>query len=145
MFRRILFYTDFSREAAAAFEYALGIAGACGTEELVLFHVIPEPEAQFWRTYIYELPDVDQKAKHDIDERFHADYLSRVPSTLATRIRVVIGSDDAAILQAVKDEKADLLILCRKGHGKAPSLFFGDSVKTAVHKAPCPVLVVPEP
>lgn len=145
MFKRVLFYTDFSPEAAAAFDYALGIAEACGTEELVLFHVIPEPEAQFWRTYIYELPDVDEKAKKDIDERFRADYLSRVPPGLAARIRVVVGSDDAAILQAVKDEEADLLIMCRKGHGKAPSILFGDSVKTAVHKAHCPVLVVPEP
>ena len=34
-----------------------------------MFHVIPEPDAQFWKSYIYEVDDVDNKAKQDIDRK----------------------------------------------------------------------------
>ena len=34
---------------------------------LTLLHVIPEPDAQFWKGYIYEVGDMDAKARADID------------------------------------------------------------------------------
>ena len=63
IFQRILFCTDFSRNADLAFSFALDLARRTPGTLLYLLHVIPEPEAQFWKTYLYEVeefaPDED--------------------------------------------------------------------------------------
>ncbi len=143
LFKRILFCTDFSADAAAAFRYALDLCRVSADAELTIFHVIPEPDAQFWRTYIYELDKVDEKAKRDIDKQLQADYLCRIPEGMRVKTKIAIGAEDEMVLQAIKEEGTDLLVMVRPGHGKPPGIFFGDRVKTAVHKARCPVLVIP--
>ena len=64
---RVLYCTDFSENASRAFAYALEAAALRKGSELHLIHVIPEPDAQFWKSYIYDAEgDVDEKAKKDI-------------------------------------------------------------------------------
>ena len=60
-FQRILFCTDFSEHADLAFDFAVDAAKRRPGCTLYLLHVIPEPEAQFWKTYIYEVDGVDTK------------------------------------------------------------------------------------
>ncbi len=68
--KNILFCTDFSANAALAFDYAIDAAARREGSLLYLLHVIPEPESQFWRTYIYDADfNVDEKAKRDLDEK----------------------------------------------------------------------------
>ncbi len=143
LFKRILFCTDFSQEAADAFGYAVALAAAAPDAGIILFHVIPEPDAQFWKTYIYELDKIDEKAKKDIDRQFEQDYLSKAPPGLNITTRVAIGAAGEQILSAIGEVSADLVILGRRRHAGGPSFFPGDSVKTVVNKAACPVLVVP--
>ena len=52
--KKILCCTDFSENADLAFSYALDAALHYPGSILYLLHVIPEPESQFWRTYIYD-------------------------------------------------------------------------------------------
>jgi len=143
VFSKILFCTDFSRESAAAFSYALEICAACEQAELVLLHVIPEPDAQFWKTYIYELDEVDVKAKEDIDRQFEEDYLSRVPENMHISTRVAVGNAGQQVISIVENEKIDLVIMGRK-RKKLSGVFFGDNAKTTLQKAGCPILVIPE-
>ena len=79
-YQRILFCTDFSENAGFAFDYAVDAAVRRPGSTLYLFHVVPEPDAQFWKTYIYEVEGVDEKAKHDIDAKVAEQYLPRVPA-----------------------------------------------------------------
>ena len=79
IFKKILFCTDFSENSDAAFYYALNIAEGNPGSELIILHIIPEPDAQFWKSYIYEVDDVDEKAKSDIDEKIREAYLSQIP------------------------------------------------------------------
>ena len=58
-YKRILFCTDFSDNADRAFAYAIDAAVRRPGCTFYLLHVIPEPDAQFWRTYIYEVEGVD--------------------------------------------------------------------------------------
>ena len=74
-YKRILFCTDFSENANFAFDFALDSAVRRPGCILYLLHVIPEPEAQFWKTYLYEVDDIDAKAKQDIDEKIARSYL----------------------------------------------------------------------
>ena len=90
-YRRILFCTDFSKNADFAFEYAVDAALRNTGCTLCLMHVIPEPDAQFWKGYIYELGDMDAKARADIDHKIDSVYRSRVPEKVDFKVEMRIG------------------------------------------------------
>ena len=141
-FRRILFCTDFSANADFAFSFALDAATRRPGCELYLLHVIPETEAQFWKTYIYEVEDVDNKARHDVDERLDT-YRSRLPENVALQVEIRIGKDDQEILACAREKNIDLIVMGRQGHGALPKALFGNVTEKVVRKADCAVLVVP--
>jgi nucleotide-binding universal stress UspA family protein len=141
-FRRILFCTDFSENADLAFDFALDAASRRPNSELHLLHVIPEAQAQFWKTYIYEVDDVDGKAKRDVDERIAA-YQSRVPENLTLEVAIRIGNDHQEILAFARENKIDLIVMGRQGRGSLQKALFGNVTEKVVRKADCAVLVVP--
>ncbi len=143
-FKRILFCTDFSGNADAAFDFALDEASRSPDSKLFLFHVIPEPEAQFWKTYLYEVDDVDNKARTDIDAKIQKDYISRLPQGMDMEIDIRPGSDHAEILDFANEKKVDLIIIGRHGRSTFGKLFFGNVTEKIVRKANCAVLIIPE-
>jgi len=144
-YRRVLFCTDFSANADHAFAFALDAAARRPGCALTILHVIPEPEAQFWKTYIYELDGVDEKARRDIDDRMAEAYLSRVPAGVVVDVEVRIGRDYVEILDCASRREADLIVLGRHGRSGIGDLLFGGVADKVTRKAPCPVLVVPPP
>ena len=140
---KILFCTDFSPNADFAFGYALRAARTAGEETtLFLLHVIPEPEAQFWKTYVYEVENADEKAQHDIDARIEA-YRVKVPAGVAFKPVYRVGRDEAEILAFAEEETVDLIVMGRQGKGEFQKVFFGNVTEKVARKAPCPVLIVP--
>lgn len=144
-YQRILFCTDFSENAAHAFTYALDAAVRRPGCQLYLLHVIPEPEAQFWKTYIYEVEDVDAKAKADIDEKIREEYQSRVHESITFQRVMKVGKDYQVILDFAREQRVDLIVLGRHGHSALEKVLFGNVTEKVVRKADCPVLVVPMP
>lgn len=140
----ILFCTDFSKNADLAFEFAVGAATRHVGATLYLLHVIPEPEAQFWKTYVYEIPDVDKKARQDIDDKIRETYLSRIPDSLTLQVEVRIGREAAEIVTFAKEHKVDLIILGRQGNSPLGKFLFGNVTQKVIRKSHCPVLVVPD-
>jgi nucleotide-binding universal stress UspA family protein len=51
-FKRILFCTDFSESADAAFDFAVDAAARRPGSVLYVLHVIHEVDAQFWKSYL---------------------------------------------------------------------------------------------
>ena len=144
-YRRILFCTDFSATADHAFTYALDAAVRRPGSVLYLLHVIPEPEAQFWKTYLYEVDGIDDKARQDIDAKIAADYLPRVPAGQAFEVAVRIGKEYVQILDFARASHVDAIIMGRSGKTSAVGkIFFGNVIERVVRHADCPVLVVPE-
>jgi nucleotide-binding universal stress UspA family protein len=142
-YRNILFCTDFSENASFAFDAAVDAAlrnAGCG---LTLLHVIPEPDAQFWKGYIYEAGDVDAKARADIDRMIDTEYRSRVPAGVRFQVEVRIGEAARAILEYAQEQNVDLIILGRQGRGTLTQWLLGNVSSKVAHKARCPVLVVP--
>ena len=90
-FHKILFCTDFSQNADFAFQYALKLVRQNPDSTLFLLHVVPESEAQFWKGYIYEVEDVDQKAKQDIEERLDRTYRPKIPAEIAFQTEFRVG------------------------------------------------------
>ena len=145
IFKKIIFAADFSESSQKAFGYALNIAEGNPGCVLVLLHVIPEPDAQFWKTYIYETDKIDEKAKVDIDEKIRQAYLSRIPAGIPHTVKMAVGSVGAAILEAAEAEGADLIILGRGRESSSvlQSRFLGNITGKIARKAPCPVMIVP--
>lgn len=143
IFRKILFCTDFSANADTAFNYALNIAEGNPESEIVIHHVIPEPDAQFWKSYIYELDEIDTKAKADIDAKVSKAYVSRIPAGVRFSVRMDVGRVNQKILEAASDCGADLIIIGRQGSSKLKTLFYGNTAGYVARKTACPVMIIP--
>ncbi len=142
-YRKILFCTDFSPNADDAFEHALAAVRSSPEAIFFLLHVIPEPEAQFWKTYLYEVEGIDGKAKQDIDRKIDETYQRRLPADLTMQRIILIGRPQDAILQLARDNAVDLIVLGRQGHSSWGKVLFGNVSEAIVRKAECAVLVVP--
>jgi nucleotide-binding universal stress UspA family protein len=144
IFRKIVFAADFSAASQKAFSYALNIAAGNPGCELVILHVVPEPDAQFWKTYIYEVDKIDEKAKADIDEKVRQAYLSQIPAEIPYSIKMAVGNVANAILETAGAENAGLVILGREGSSVLQSHFLGNITEKIARKAPCPVMIIPK-
>jgi nucleotide-binding universal stress UspA family protein len=142
-FKRILFCTDFSESADAAFEFALDATVRRPGSTLTLLHVIHEPDAQFWKSYLSEVDNIDADAKKAIDEKVAAAYLSRLPASVEMKVEFRIGPDAATILEFAKATQIDLIVLGRHGHSSVGKTLFGSVAEKIVRKADCAVLVIP--
>lgn len=143
LFKRIAFCTDFSPNADFAFDFAVDAAKRRPGCILYLLHVIPEPDAQFWKTYIYEVDGVDEKARQDIDAKVDRDYRPRIPPGVDFRVEFRIGRDYMKILEFAEQNSVDLIIIGRQGHSALGTMLFGRVTEKVARKAPCPVLVIP--
>ena len=144
--KRILFCTDFSPNASLAFDYAIDAAIRRPGCMLYLLHVIPAPDAQYWKTYLREDGiDVNQKAKDDIDAKINAEYRPRVPADVNFTTVFRIGKAYVEIIDFAKTVDANLIVLGRQGGSAIESLFFGTVAEKVVKRAKCPVLVIPLP
>jgi len=144
MFKKILFCTDLNSDSMSAFHYALNIAEGNQGSEIMILHVIPEPDAQFWKSYLYEVADVDIKAEHDIDSKISDAYLRNIPESIPSSIRTVTGNAGEQILEISRTENINLIIIGRGRGSNIINRLLGDVIKRLIHKAQCPVLVVPE-
>ncbi|HEY9173333.1 MAG TPA: universal stress protein [Verrucomicrobiae bacterium] len=142
-FKHILFCTDFSESADAAFAFALDAVVRRPGSTLTLLHVIHEPDAQFWKSYIAEVDNVDADAKRAIDAKVAAAYRSRLPAGVEMKTEFRIGPDAATILEFAQANQADLIVLGRHGHGGVGKALFGSVAEKIVRKAHCAVMVVP--
>lgn len=142
-YRKILFCTDFSENANFAFDFAIDAALRNKGCTLWLLHVIPEPDAQFWKGYVYEVGDVDAKARADIDYALDTDYRPRVPDGVAFQVEMLIGDAARTILDFAEQQGADLIVMGRQGRGAIAQWLLGNVAGKVARKALCPVLVVP--
>jgi len=141
-YQKILFCTDFSENARIAFQQAVK-ATSHQDSEICLLHVIPEPDAQFWKGYIYEVGDMDSKAHNDIDKAINEQYRPFVPDGVTFRVEVKIGEVARSILDFISEYEADLVVIGRQGHGAITRWLLGNVTEKVVRKSDCPVLVVP--
>jgi nucleotide-binding universal stress UspA family protein len=143
--QKILFCTDFAEDANDAFDVAISTAQAFNLNTIHLLHTIPEPDAQYWKSYIYEVDEnVDSKAKHDVDEKIKESYMSKLPDNVKLQVNVKIGKDYMAILEFAQENNIDMLIIGKSTRSSFQSSWLGDAIKKIVRKAPCPVLIVPQ-
>jgi nucleotide-binding universal stress UspA family protein len=147
-FRSIVACIDFSEASQNAMEYASELASEEGAELQVL-HVHYPP----WMkpTHVqYDLQTFEDKAYRD-------EYHSLLTSNFETFVSPVhdhfpnIGfkkeiiehpTVSYAIVQYLRDTKADLAVIASQGHSKIHDMFLGSTVERIIQESPCSVLTV---
>jgi len=143
LFKNVLFCTNFSENADYAFDYVLSLMKNWPESKLHILHVIPEPDAQFWKTYLYEIEDVDKKAKSDIAEKIHESYLSRAPEGMDVEVVIRIGKDYYEILEYSKEAEIDLVVMGRQGSSRWDSVLYSHVTEKLARHAECAVMIIP--
>ncbi len=127
-----------------AFRYALNIAVGNKESELIIFHAIPEPDAQFWKSYIYEIENIDSKAMQDIDRKINEIYKPALPQDLTWSADFYVGNVGEEILRKSREDSVDLIVMGRGSGKNVINRILGNYTEKIIRKALCPVLVVPD-
>ena len=138
--QRIAVSTDFSDESRKAFPAAAALAKEFGAELLVIH--IPEtaPGDPDWRKGI---PSSNLDDIWSPFEKRLSDLVSSDPSLQDStcRPRLIRAGTLEAYVEALAEERVDLLVMSTHGHAGFKRLMLGSFVDKVLRVAPCPVLV----
>jgi len=136
-FRTIAVAYDDTEEAKAALKRAEAIALACRATIAVFTVAAPVAvvpgAAGYTPAFPPEAGPILTRAVKSVDER------------LAATGRVLSGQPGPALAGACEEVGADLVVSGSRGYGPLARTFLGSVSTRLMHKAPCPVLVVPRP
>jgi nucleotide-binding universal stress UspA family protein len=136
-FRTIAVAYDDTAEAKAALARAEALALACRATIVIFTVSAPAavvPGATGYTPAIApEAGPIVTRAVKGVDER------------IAATGRALAGTPGATIAEACEEVGADLLVAGSRGYGPVMRVLIGSVSTQLMHRAPCPVLVVPRP
>ncbi len=141
--QRILVATDDSRGANRAVDAAARLARSTGCALLILTvgGSISGAELRRLAGSDGDLSETLEKAASEVLSRAEARALRR--GVTPVKLLTSWGDPAQAIIDAVRQEKADLLVVGRRGRGRLSGLLLGSVSQKLASLAPCKVLVVP--
>jgi nucleotide-binding universal stress UspA family protein len=140
--QRVLVPIDLSEPALHALDVALSWSSSLGPSggapQIVVLHVIPQ---------VYDRDDVPFDTAQ-ISTRIHdaIDAAEERTDTQAIAVREEVRWNDnavQAILEFMKEEKTDLVVLGTHGHGLIRRALIGSVASGVARRSDCPVLLVP--
>lgn len=140
---RILVPTDFSDGAAAALEYAMGLAQTFAAS-VHLLHVVDDPlAAGVWSSGLYaaEIAGLQATLVRDAEE-----HLLRTvpPTTVGVTREVRTGSPPRQIVDVARERGIDLIVMGTHGRTGLAHIVMGSVAERVVRLAACPVLTLRE-
>jgi universal stress protein A len=145
LFHRIVVPTDFSGCSEEAWALARRIAGAVGSE-IVLVHVFVEPPAYGEAPLpVDSVWQVIESGRKWVEEELEKWAGAARPKGLSVRTLVRTGSPYQEIVNLATDERADLVAMGTHGRSGVSRLLLGSVADRVVRLAPCPVLTVRKP
>jgi len=140
--RKILVPTDFSDAAGGALRIAIGMARTFQAS-IELIHVtatvaiLPPPIDVV--AFAAMIPDLSQRVQDHLDEE-----AKRVRAEgIACETGFAEGTPHAEIVRRAQDLGVDLIVMGTHGHGGLSHAVLGSVTERVLHRAHCPVLVVP--
>lgn len=138
--REILYPTDFSENAAAAWPYVLHMAEQLGARVLVL-HVAPGPyPAPETFLAVEQWREIFAAHRREADAQLGA--LASTASGVKVEILVGRGVPFLEIVRVAAERKADLIIMGTHGRTGLAHALMGSVAEKVVRMAACPVLTV---
>lgn len=141
---RILFPTDFSETARAAWDWATTLAGRLGAGLIVLHVMEPIRSLAGVDLGINELERI-WKAGREVAEQEMNALLSGADPNLRTAHIIEEGMPFERIIWIARRQGADLIVMGTHGRSGLRRVFFGSVAERVVREAPCPVLTVRPP
>jgi nucleotide-binding universal stress UspA family protein len=145
----ILVGVDGSEGGARALHWAADLAGTVGAEMLVM-QAAPAPPLPEWSLGggMTVIPHGSPEAVEAQREALERQLESEVSALLAAakvrhRVLIVEGQAAAAIIETAAAQKADLIVVGRRGRGGFAELLLGSVSHQLTHHAHCPVVVIP--
>lgn len=135
MIKRILVPTDLSPVSLDAIDYALDLAVPDQAEVLIVFVIEP-----IQRAFPPLLIKRQQKAAAEKLARVAAKVMKSHPKC---RTEVQFGVPYQIIVGLARKIRADIIVMGTRGHSILHDLLIGSVAERVIHRAPCPVLVVP--
>lgn len=140
--KKIACCTDFSENAQAAFEEALELAKKYSAE-LHVVHVLPTEINPTVSGTIRMLPDSTQKALiPELEKQMAEEYENQVAGKVDCNLVVRKGHVSTEIVNYLKSEKIDLVVVGSFGLSGLGLVVFGSVAKRVSQHAPCSVLIV---
>jgi nucleotide-binding universal stress UspA family protein len=144
--KNIVAAVDFSNATPGVLEAAAHLAKAFGAALHVLHVVEPEPSYTAYGFTPDEFPAIhlfQEEARKRATNRLSqllAQVSTEVPNS---SVHLAEGSPLHAVLDYVKKQGADLVVVGSHGHGAMASLLLGSVAEGMVRKAAVPTLVIP--
>jgi nucleotide-binding universal stress UspA family protein len=133
--RHVLFPTDFSVHAEAAFKYLLEIAGK-GAEHITLLHT---QDLRRWKKHIDprldEYDEIDKQRLDELKTRLEA------VGSLTISVKLSHGNPIEEILK--EEQQASLIVMGTHGRGYISEIFMGSVSHNIARHSSAPVLLVP--
>lgn len=146
MISHLLFATDFSPPADAAFALLLGLA-ARGRWRVSLIHVCVPVDS--WLAAAYQQIDpeyfelFEAELKLLAGQRMEALAWDLAKAGVPAASYCLSGQPGAQIVEFARAEACDLILLGSRGLSAPAAVLLGSISRYVLHHAPCPVLVVP--
>lgn len=140
--KKILYATDFSKNAEKAFHFALKIAEK-HRAELIMLHVFDIPP-------VWGHPEVNYPIEMELQaskgwERSLKELSEQYASDInPTFLAIENNSSVKGILSVIKKQKPDLVITGTKGKSLLKEIFIGSTTKALIKQSPVPVLAIPK-
>lgn len=135
--KNILYATDFSRAADAAFPYAAEFARRFGAKFYAVHARTPE-------NYVLAAPETwpSTNAEYEKQENALREVLRNDLPHIETDVLTVEGGVWPVLKSVIDEKKIDLLVLGTRGRTGIGKFFLGSVAEDIVRRAPCPVLTV---
>lgn len=140
---RLMVATDGSSGANRAIDAAARLAKATGSELIILTvgGDISGSELRELASVQGDLSETLKSAAEDLLER--AGNRARRHGAPSVTLRSAWGYPTEAIIDAVRRDKIDILVVGRRGRGRLSGLLLGSVSQKLTSLAPCSVMVVP--
>jgi len=138
--KKILWATDFSDEAQEACVYAMSFAKDLKAN-LTALHVVPDFSPALYNTSYVIRGELSKRV--DSLKREAKKKLESIKKSKRASFKIIVkeGSPSKKIIETAEEEKADLIIIGKRGLSAVEKLFIGSVANQVLRNSPIPVLI----
>lgn len=141
LFKKILVPTDASEHSRRALQKALELAQTIHAD-ILLLHVSYTPQAYWGYTVSYGITITDDQLKQNGELALEATLMGMDTSQVVLNKKVESGHPVTIILDQIKKENIDLVIMGSHGYGAITGSVLGSVSQRVLQRAGCPILII---
>lgn len=141
MFKKILVPTDASEYSRRALKAAVELAQSFQAEVLIL-HVSYTPQAYWGYTISYGITVTQEQLDQNGELALEATMMGIDCSQVTVKKKVESGHPVTVILDQIKEETIDLVVMGSHGYGAIAGSVLGSVSQRVLQRASCPVLII---